>query len=391
MIISGILLLVSGSLCQLGQDPVNPNPVVEKSSDSVHWLTGNRFQQEMERPFSGSWSNLEFRQLLKEVAAHRQIAIVLDRRIDPTAAHPITVNNVSLRTGLVGIAKQVGGDATVPENLVFLGPPSATKTLRTLIELRGLDLQSKEAGIPRPRRVELLRPQTFESADLDSPRMILEKFAGQSRLRIANATLVPHDLWAAMTLPEVSVIEALTVVLTQFDLTFHWINKGEAIELIPIPEVVALERKHSAKKKAAEALALIRQNVPKIPAEVTKSEILVTGLLEDHEAIAALLRGEGKTSPVKIEAPQPLKKQVFLLQAERVPISAIMKNLEESAVTFEYDAEEFKAAGIDLETRVDIDVKKATADEFFKLIFDPIGVEFRIDHLTVKLKPKRRP
>ena len=66
-----------------------------------------------------------------------------------------------------------------------------------------------------------------------------------------------------------------------------------------------------------------------------------------------------------------------------------MKTLEESAVTFEYSVEDFKRAGIDLETRVDIDVKKATADDFFRSIFEPLGIQFQIDHLTVKLKPKR--
>jgi hypothetical protein len=173
-------------------------------------------------------------------------------------------------------------------------------------------------------------------------------------------------------------------------LTFRWIDKGQAIELIPIPDVVSLERKHFAKKKPAEAMSLIRQHFPRLQADVTKSEILVIGLLEDHEAVSALLRGEGTTSPVKIEAPQPLRKQVFLLKAERVPISALMKKLEESAVSFDFNPDELKAAGIDLETRVDIDVKKASAEEFFKLIFDPVGVEFQIDHLTVRLRPKKR-
>ena len=155
------ILLIIGSFNQI--EPAS------KETGPINSLTGMNFRQELERTFSGSWSSIEFRQLLKEIAADRRISIVLDRRLDPSVEVPIDVNNVSLKTGLTGIARRVGGDATVPENLVFLGPKSATRRLRTLIELRELDLQSKEFAVPKPRRLELLQRHTFESKDLDSP------------------------------------------------------------------------------------------------------------------------------------------------------------------------------------------------------------------------------
>ena len=95
-------------------------------------------------------------------------------------------------------------------------------------------------------------------------------------------------------------------------------------------------------------------------------------------------------SPIKIEPPQPLQQQLFTLKAERVPLIALIKKLEESAINFDYDSDELKKAGVDLEQKVQIDVKKASAKEFFKLLFDPVGLEFQIDHLTVTLKPKKR-
>lgn len=382
-----VWLLLSGSFCQDGQSSQNNNPAA-RSSGSASWLTSKRFQQELDRPFSGSWANLEYRQLLKEVAADRQVAIVLDRRIDPSASRPIQVNNSPLRMGLTSIARQADADATVCDNVIYVGPKETCRTLRTLIELRVQDLNAKEARVSTLRRTELLKYQTFESLDLDSPIEILEKFSRQAKLKIENPQAVPHDLWAAMVLPEVSVVEAISIVLTQFDLTFQWKDEGRAIELVPPPREISVERKHPVKKKTAESLTLIRQTFPKLHVEQMKSEILVRGLTEDHEAVAALLRGESP-SPVKIEAPQPLRKQIFLLKAEQVPVSAIIRNLEGSGVTFEYDPDELKQAGIDLENRVDIDVKKATAEEFFKLVFDPVKVQFEIDNLTVRLRPKK--
>jgi len=383
-----VIVLFLGILCQPGES-ARRNSATAGTSQRDTWITGRKFQQEIDQPFSGSWSNLEFRQLLKEVAADRQVSIVLDRRIDPSAELPISVANGSFRTGMTSIAKQVGGDIAIPDNLVFLGPKSATQVLRTLIELRKLELNSKDSGISKGRRTELSRTKLFTSSDLETPRQVLESFATEFRLRITNAELLPHDLWAGMTLPDVSLIEALSLVLIQFDLTFRWTDAGEAVELVPIPETVSLERKYLVRKKPAEMQSLIRQTYPKLSVELTKNELVVNGSLEDHEAVAALIRGDIPGGPVKIEPPQPLRQQIFTLKAERVPVSALMKTLEESAVTFEYSMEDFKRAGIDLETRVDIDVKKATADEFFRSIFEPLGIQFQIDHLTVKLKPKR--
>ena len=382
MIASVPLLLTMGMLCQSRLE-VTP-PV------AVNWLTGPKFRQEIEQPFSGNWSNIAFRPLLQGIAADRQIAIILDRRVDPSVELPLDAANVSLKTGLISPAKQAGCDATVPGNLVFLGPKSATTRLRTLIELRRQELQASEFSIPRKRRTELLQPRRFSSNDLDSPREILNRFAEQGGLRVANPDLIPHDLWAAMVLPEVSVVEGLSIVLIQFDMTFRWTNEGNGVELVSIPDEIFIERKHSTRRKVADALAAIRERWPRLQAEISGNQLVVRGLIEDHDAVAVLLRGDGTSSPIKIEPPQPLRKQLFTLKAIRTPLSGLMKTLEESAVSFEFDADELAAAGIRLDQTIDVDVKKVSAEEFFHSVFDPAGLDFQIDHLTVKLTPKNR-
>jgi len=158
--------------------------------------------------------------------------------------------------------------------------------------------------------------------------------------------------------------------------------------LLPIPDTVFVERKHRSKQKPGEAMTLIQEQLPRVDAQLVKSDIVVKGTIEDHEAVAGLLRGERVAGPARIELPKPLKEQQFSLEAAGVPISAIMSKLEESAISFEYDPDKFQAAGIDLQKKVQIKIKKASAEEFFKLLFDPIDVAFQIDHLTVKLTPK---
>ena len=169
-----ILILVSLILDVLIQTKAHPEQV-----RSPAWLTGTKFTQELDRPFSGSWTNIELRQSLLNISHDRRIAIVLDRRVDPTVKLPIEITNVPLRTGLTGISRLVSGQISVPENFVYLGPKSATNKLRTLMELRSQESLAKSTGISEKRQFELMRRKTFAWQDLDTPRQILESFAGE--------------------------------------------------------------------------------------------------------------------------------------------------------------------------------------------------------------------
>jgi hypothetical protein len=68
-----------------------------------------------------------------------------------------------------------------------------------------------------------------------------------------------------------------------------------------------------------------------------------------------------------------------------------MKYLEtrrRGELKFEYDADEFKNAGINLDTLVSVNLKNATIEELLKEVFDPLGITFEIVDRTIKLKPK---
>jgi hypothetical protein len=360
---------------------------------STKWLTAKNFRRELDLSFSMSCEREELRQLLSQISTTRQISILLDRRLDPSAEIPFDVSNVTLAEGLTKIANVSNGDLVSLENLVFVGPNSATKILRTLIELREIELESKEIGVSERRRGERKKNhRTIVWSDLTTPHEILEKISSEFRIRISNREIVPHDLWAAAVLPDVSAIEALTVVLIQFDLTFRWADAGSSIELIPTPESVSLERKHRPKQKPSEALSLVRQRFPGLDVEVTNSDIVVRGLVEDHEAVSNLLRGDHPTRKTNPNLAQPVQQRLFTFSSNQpVPITALIKKLEESDIRFEYNPDEFKAAGIDLEQTVQVDVKNASADVFFKSIFGTAQIDFQFSGQTVKLKPKPRP
>ncbi len=376
-----LILLTAAGQTETGATPARP---------VTAFHTGPQFQTEIDRTLSASWANVELRDLLKKIGDERRVAILLDRRVDPTVQLPLNLTNSSLREGVRDMARLLGADISVADPVVYVGPPAATQRLRTLIELQSSELRSRESSIPEKRRVELAARHTVTWLDLESPVEIVQRIADRYRLTIGHLDLLPHDLWVANTLPSVTAAEALSLVLIQFDLTFTWTGAGQGIELVTAPQRPVIEKRHRVKGRTpAAALKLVKQFGPDLDAKVDGSDLIVRGLLEEHEAVAALVDGTAAKKPDASAGVKPIKQRLFTLKIDRVPARVLMKKLEESEIVFEYDAEQLAAASIDLDQPIKLDVEKASAAEFFKAVFDPLRLTVEIDNLTVKLKPKR--
>ena len=378
-------------LTAIGQADVGGN----STRPVTAFQTGPRFQTEIDRPLSASWANVELRDLLRKIGDDRRVAILLDRRVDPTVQLPLNLTNSSLRDGVRDLARLIGADISIAEPVLFVGPPSATRRLRTLIELRSSELKAPESSIPEKRQVELAARHTVTWQDLDSPVEIVQCIADRYRLTIRNLDLLPHDLWVANTLPSVTAAEALSLILIQFDLTFAWtggkeVGAGQGIELVSAPERPVIEKRHRVKgRPATEALKLVQKYGPELDVKLDGSDLVVRGLLEDHEAIAALFGGSATKKPDVATGVKPIKQRLFTLKIDRVPARVLMQKLEESEIVFEYDAEQLAAASIDLDQPIKLEVEKASAADFFKAVFDPLRLTAEIDNLTVKLTPKK--
>ena len=356
---------------------------------TTEFLTGPKFQAELDKPLSGSWTNVELRTLLNKLASKAGIAILLDRRVDPTTTIPVEIVNRSLKDGLEEMARKRGAGISISDNIVFMGPPTAVSRLRTLIELRSAELQSKTNPVPESRRNALARRHTFSWDDLDTPAEILKQIADHHQLPIRQLDRVPHDLWAGNSLPSVTAAEALSLVLIQFDLTFAWTEGGQEIELIPIPETVVVERRPRAKgRSSTDILKSVNEQFPGLAAHLDGTEVVVRGTVEEHEAVAAFLNPSTIRKPA-VPGLTPLRKRLFTLTYQRAPVRAIMKEMEKTGSIFVYDAAALSAAGIDLDQPIDLKLEKATVDEFFKALFTPLKLSFEIDNVTVKLTPKK--
>ena len=180
------------------------------------------------------------------------------------------------------------------------------------------------------------------------PRDLLAQLAEQNSVEIAGLDRVPHDLWAAADLPPVSLIDRLTLIAIQFDLTFTVASGDARIELVPLP--AGLE-----------------------------------GLAENpRQPISPLTRKRPTTEPAgRVETTRIRRMSV---QAE--PLGPVLRQLAgRLGLELKIDEQAIRAAGISLDQRISATVENATIDELFRQLLKSTGLTFHRHEKVVEIVP----
>jgi hypothetical protein len=371
------------------------SPSVAADDEPLNLVSGTAFRSALDQPFSSAWDHLDLRAIAGILAEGPHVAVILDRRVDPTAERSLRVQSKTLRDGFDRLAAECGAGATIVGNAIYIGPRGTAAKLRTVMALRKAEL--KELRIPESRRTALNQGRPFRWNDLDRPADLLGRLGRESHVEIEGLDQIPHDLWAGAALPDSTMIDVLTIILAQFDLTFSWTDGARGVKLEPIPERVTIEKSHDPPRgvSAAETLTRWQAEISDLEARVAGGKVLVTGTDEQHELVDRLRRGgriTDKPGPNTAGQPQALNVKRYNGKIENIPVRALLKNLETSVqggITFEYDEEELRAAGIDLDRRVSFEMKNDKFPDMLKKALGPVGISFEVENRTVRLKPAK--
>jgi len=374
-----------------------PVLVTVSSKNNPDFLTGSAFENALERIQSLAWQGQQLRVGLQKMSASRQIAILLDRRIDPGQQLSLQVKNVSLRSLLNLIATEVGADVSILGNIVYIGEQTTTARLRTVEEMLSSELVSSNTSTsgrrnspPARRSFELLQRQTLSWPDLTTPREILDEIGQHYSLKIEAIEQIPHDLWGKAILPSATPCQMLIAVLSQFEMTFEWAATYDGIRIIRMPVTPLIERRFILKAGTeSDILAELKQRMPGLERRVSGRRISVVGTVEQLEAVEELIHPErAKSRPAAPDAGTGVTTFTFATDA---PLLAFMNTLEKQAgYSFEYDTEAFEKAGIRLDKRVRLEAKQLNAVEVFHLMFDAQNIAFKVVDKTVRLTPAPR-
>lgn len=398
---------------------------VANKSPAADFKTGNDFRAALERSAGRSWSSVTLRDALRELSQDRQIAILLDRRLDPSQELNLAPPNGTLRDLLDAVAKQMHVERAEVGSVVYFGSLTAARTLPVFIAARTEELsklgtpkgaaspkdtsfirkltpdQDKKENSPtKPRNPwsgrtgTLLQRHSFQWADLDQPREVLKHVAAKFQFEIVNLDEVPHDLWAAGALPQVTAIEALSLLLMQFDATFEFLSDRRAIQIVPITKDTTLERTYSLTATSGEqTLRAFQEQFPNAQFARNGFKLTVTGTPEQHAEIAEILR---KPSSDKTTVPATSKKtggvspllKNYTLTVKNKTIKDVLQQFEAVGVKFVYDPDQLRIAGISLNDRVDLDVKGVSGGKLLRDLLEDHGFDVRIEGNTVWISPR---
>lgn len=346
------------------------------------WLTGSALSRQLAEPVDVYWAGTPLRQALDSLAHAQRIAVLIDRRVDPRQELDLKLNGLPLDQVLREVAKNRGLGICWLGPVAYLGPTRVTARLRTVAELRQEDVRS----LPRTVGRKFLLPERLRWEDFATPRDLLSELAAQSGIEISGLELVPHDLWAAADLPPLSLVDRLTLIAGQFDLTFQLAADGTAVVLIPVPDDVAIVRSYPGGRGPEQLAEKWAAMVPQSQIKVMGDKIFVRGLLEDHERIAESMSHH--RGPRSTPAGRGQKQRLFTANIANKPVKQVLEHFSRQLeLELKIDHEALEREDVSLQELISFSVENATFDELFEAVLDPVGCTFRRQGNVIEIRP----
>jgi hypothetical protein len=296
--------------------------------------TGSSFRKQLKLPIGLSWKDVPLRQALNTLADDQRVTIYLDRRVDPGQKISVTIAGQPLATALEDIARQQQLGVCLIGDMVYFGQPKDVDRLRTTLALR----RQEASRFPADARNKLLAKVAMTWKDLATPAELLKQLAA-SGVRIYGEQNLPHDLWPAHKLPQLTWVDRLGIIVGQFDHTLKFSPDGTAVALIPIPESLHIDA--TAGK------------LPKVSPKTT-----------------------------------PGSKQVYTLKIENQPIGKLLTALgKQLGVELSIDKDAIERAGRSLDILVSFEVRGVELEALLRAATKPAGLSFRQNGTQVTIVP----
>lgn len=347
-------------------------------ADESPWLSGDAIDEALQEKVSVTWSNIPVRRALESLCKAQKLALLLDRRVDPDQKIELHVDNVPLRDALEQIAARLKIGVTLIGPVVYFGPKETAARLRTVAVLRDDDARSLNQGLQAAWK----RTERWPWEKLSAPRDLLTALANKYGLEIQGLEQIPADLWGADDLPPLTLAQRFTLILAQYDLTLEVGKDGKSVRLVPMPAKPIVERKYPISGRQ-DFVSQLRGNPLLAGAEikVANDQVVVRGREEDQEVVRNLRKQRPASRATE-------GKKVYTLHVQ-LPIGELLQALgPQMGLEIQLDKEAIAAAKIPLTTKVEVNLKDASADELLKAVLEPAGLTYVRHENVVEVKPK---
>jgi hypothetical protein len=288
------------------------------------------------------WQRVPLRDALGRLHALFDDTVFVDRRVDPSMRISLDIEATSAEEVVAAIAAGRDlGEARLGR-LVYLGPTVAAGQLRAISAARSQEVGRLSADL----RALLTQKQPSDWPRLGEPRRVIAAIIEQRGWRLANQDAIPHDLWAAGSLPPFPLAEQLTVLLIGFDLTFDLRPQDRTIQVVPM-----------------------KINVKPLGPSLVKKQ---------------------PTPPASAKRSKQGARQEYTLRVPEQPVGVVLQALAKKLNwTIQIDEDAIRKAGKSLATPVSFSVENVDKEHLLDALLGPAGLDYRIDGEQIRIIPRR--
>ncbi len=292
-----------------------PLPLAAATEPPLRWAVGAQFEQRLASVTGVQWVGTPLRPALQRLAEAQQVAILIDRRLDPDQPVDFSGENMSLEQLLQSLADSRGWGLSRIGPVVYLGPAPTTLELATYQALQEAALRRLPAAVQRRWR----QPRDASWPELTEPRQLVAKWLADVAIEVRGLDQIPYDLWAAQSLPQLELLERLTLTLAGFGLGAE-IQSSGVVHVVPLPGNSTIQARYPIPRHLRARLPELEQLASDCETELQGQTLDVRGRIEAHRRIQAWLQPPRSQSV----PPRPGEKR-YTLTVKNQPLESILR------------------------------------------------------------------
>jgi hypothetical protein len=317
------------------------------------------------------WEQQPLRSGLQDLSQVHGISIWIDRGLDPTqlvstAAPP---EDSSLQNRLLHIAKLVGAEVGLIENVVYFGPATnVARMQRAAVELHN---DISRAGSERTAQ---LRP--WKWSELTSSAEMLAQLASQWNIKVSGE--IPHDLYHAGELRQPTTLATqLTLLLGGFEQQAVWTAPGR----FEFKLLDARTRWQASYRKSDIDL----RNLARLKSEYSGSNCLTRGEVSQVSGVTNFHLALLAPRTAKPAAGRREATSAWGFEVKQTPVEAVLEKLA-SSLGFELNWDEACTQEM-RQQRISFKVDGATTDQLLAEVARVSQLKIVRDKQRVMVKP----
>ncbi len=344
------------------------------------WRTGNELDKHLQTSLSVSWNERELHDCLSNFSEQQQIAIWIDRRVDPSMALTYQATNVTFEQILWEAAKQSLKESSSAnhkwsddaselgvcrlDDFYYVGP-SETAAVLPLLWSR---LKSETTDIKSRSQVRWHQRDKLHLPMLTNPAEALLRLTEQNEFQLLGENL-PHDCWRQQRLPSVSLDQQVAMLTIGFGKWFERSTDGQKIQLINIPQFEIERMKFNLSERTVIDLARLKSAFPDCKLTATRSSLTATGTPEQLAAIQSVIVRSQRPLPVSAS-----DEKQFTLTTSAARGSILATIAQQTGNQLKFDP----SLNATLQQIIDLKVQQVSLNDLIERALEGTGAGYRI-------------